>query len=323
MNDNGRRIEIFKPFEEAFELTKQILFRPFDFAKWCVIGFAAFLAGGANFSFGFRLPLNGGNWNFRASSYSSSAGAPFFHGQHVQWWVIVLIAAAFLGVLGIIVVLSWVRARGVFIFTDCIVRNRASIVEPWKEFRREGNSLFLFSWLMALIFLALVGIASLLVVLPLVFAGKNADSMNLGAIVGLVLFSTLIFCAAIAWVFASHLMVPIMYRRRCRAAVALRESAALIIAYPAPIILYFLFLIVLALVCAVIGCIAICLTCCIAALPYIGTVILLPVFVLLRSFLLLFLRQFGPDYDVWAGVPQPQPPALPTSPEPPPLPASS
>ena len=310
MNDSGRRIEIFKPFEEAFELTTQILFRPFDFAKWCVIGFAAFLAGGANFGFGFRLPLNG-HWNFRASSYRSSAGAPFIHGEHVQWGVIVLIAAAFLVVLAIIVLLSWVRARGVFIFTDCIVRNRASIVEPWKEFRREGNSLFLFSWLVVLIFLALVGIASLLVVLPLVFAGRNADSMNLGAIVGLVLFCTIIFCAAIAWVFASHFMVPIMYRRRCRAAVALRESAALIIAYPAPIILYFLFLIVLALVCAVIGCIAICLTCCIAALPYIGTVFVLPVFVLLRSFLLLFLRQFGPDYDVWAGVPQPQPPPLP------------
>ncbi|PYL61716.1 MAG: hypothetical protein DMF24_06460 [Verrucomicrobia bacterium] len=28
--------------------------------------------------------------------------------------------------------------------------------------------------------------------------------------------------------------------------------------------------------------------------------ILLPVFVLLRSFSLLFLRQFGPDYDAWA-----------------------
>jgi hypothetical protein len=65
-----------------------------------------------------------------------------------------------------------------------------------------------------------------------------------------------------------------------------------------------LFLIVLAIATGLISCFAICATCCIAALPYIGTVILLPVFVLLRAFSLLFLRQFGPDYDVWANFMQ-------------------
>src|SRR6266699_3835504 len=52
MNGTEPKIEIFKPFEEAFELTKKILFRPFDITKWFVIGFAAFLAnlaGGVHF----------------------------------------------------------------------------------------------------------------------------------------------------------------------------------------------------------------------------------------------------------------------------------
>src|SRR5437660_725180 len=57
MNGGQPKIEIFKPFGEAFELTKKILFQPFDFTKWLVIGFAAFLcghfsAGGFNFPFG-------------------------------------------------------------------------------------------------------------------------------------------------------------------------------------------------------------------------------------------------------------------------------
>ena len=43
MNGNGSKIEIFKPFGEAFELMKKILFQPFDLRKWLVIGFAAFL----------------------------------------------------------------------------------------------------------------------------------------------------------------------------------------------------------------------------------------------------------------------------------------
>ena len=44
MNGSEPRIEIFKPFGEAFELMKKILFQPFDLRKWLVIGFAAWVA---------------------------------------------------------------------------------------------------------------------------------------------------------------------------------------------------------------------------------------------------------------------------------------
>src|SRR2546427_833445 len=227
MNGSEPRIEIFKPFGEAFELTKKILFQPFNLGKWCVIGFAAFLAGGVNFNFGFRFPFNGGgNWNFRSSSYNPSNVPSFASGEHIQPLVVALIAVIFM-------------------------------------------------------------------------------------IVVIVFFCAVIFFAALGWALISHFMVPIMYRRRCRAVVALRESTSLVTAHPAPVVLYFLFLIVLAIACGIIGCVTTCVTCCIAAIPYVGTVILLPIFVLLRSFLLCFLRQFGPDYDVWAGIPQPQPPPLP------------
>jgi hypothetical protein len=80
----------------------------------------------------------------------------------------------------------------------------------------------------------------------------------------------------------------------------------LIAAHPGEIVLYCLFLIVLAIATGLISCFAICATCCIAAVPYIGTVILLPVFISLRSFSLVFLRQFGPDYDVWASLMPPE-----------------
>jgi hypothetical protein len=321
MDGTEPKVEIFKPFGEAFELTKKILFRPFNLGKWCVIGFAAFLAGGVNFNLGFRFPLNGGgNWNFRSSSYNPFNVPSFASGEHIQAWVVVLIAVIFLIALAIIVVLSWLRARGAFIFTDCIVRNRAAIVEPWKEFWREGNSLFLFSWLVVLLFLATAAAAFAIFLLPIIISGKSAAGKDVGVIVGIVLFCAVIFFAALGWALISHLMVPIMYRRRCRAVVAFRESTSLVAAYPAPIILYFLFLIVLAIAGGIIGCVTTCVTCCIAAIPYVGTVILLPIFVLLRSFLLCFLRQFGPDYDVWAGIPQPEPPPIPPS-TPPPLPA--
>jgi hypothetical protein len=91
-----------------------------------------------------------------------------------------------------------------------------------------------------------------------------------------------------------------MYVRRRGAVETFGTVIRLITAHPVEMFLYCLFLIVLALAAGMVACLATCATCCIAAIPYIGTVILLPLFVLFRSFSLLFLRQFGPDYDVWA-----------------------
>ena len=54
MNGSEPKIEIFQPFGEAFELTKKILFRPFDLKKWFVIGFTAWLSN-----------LGGGSYNYR------------------------------------------------------------------------------------------------------------------------------------------------------------------------------------------------------------------------------------------------------------------
>ena len=53
--------------------------------------------------------------------------------------------------------------------------------------------------------------------------------------------------------------------------------------------------------------VAIVVTCCIAgclmALPYLGTVVLLPVLVFKRSYSLYYLAQFGPAYDVFPALP--------------------
>jgi hypothetical protein len=56
MNGTEPKIEIFKPFGDAFELMKKILFQPFDLKKWFVIGFAAWLAslGGGCGSFNYQ-----------------------------------------------------------------------------------------------------------------------------------------------------------------------------------------------------------------------------------------------------------------------------
>lgn len=311
MNGTAPKIEIFKPFGEAFELTKRILFQPFDFKKWLVMGFAAFLA---SFSGGFQSSINPfSNWNAREDRREIAKSlSEFGPVDQLEWWVIGLIVIGIVLVLALIVVLMWIGARGRFIFTDCIVHNRGAIVAPWKEFRAQGNSFFLFSLLVGLVIILCVIVAVLPLILPRILSGDHSTpGAGFWICFGVVML--LILVVSLGWALISHLMVPIMYRQRCRAAEAFGKTVRLVTASPGPIVLCLLFLLVLGLAAVMISCLATCVTCCIAAIPYVGAVILLPISVTLYGFVLLFLRQFGSEYDVWAGLVEAasSPPSLP------------
>jgi hypothetical protein len=318
VNGTEPKIEIFKPFGEAFELMKKILFQPFDLGKWCVVGFAAFLAslsGGSGYSFN---PFS--RWSAREDRKAIAESFPDLgHVAQMEWWVIALMVIGVVIILTLALLFMWLGARGRFIFTDCIVCNRGAIVALWKEFRAQGNSFFLFSLLVMLCIFVVLVLAVLALFFPLALRGSGRQA-GLGFWIALGLFVFIILCLAFGWALVSQLMIPIMYRQRCLARQAFRQSVGLIATQPGPMLLYFLFLLVILFAAGLLSCFAACLTCCIAAIPYIGTVILLPVPVTLHGFSLLFLRQFGSDYDVWANFIPPEfspillsPPVPPTS----------
>jgi len=321
MNGTEPQIEIFKPFAEAFELMKKILFQPFDLKKWLVIGFAAWLAnlGGGG----------GGGFNYPDNRREDAQKLHETIGQIPQPILITGICILVCFVLLLIVLLTWLRARGRFIFVDCIVRNRAAIVEPWKEFRAEGNSFFLFSLVVVLVLIGLAIAGTLGLALPLIIRGSGARP-GPGLLTAFCLFLIFLIGLALILIVISQLMVPIMYRQRCRARLAFAQAVNLVSSHPGPIILYVLFLLVLGVAVVVISCAVACATCCVAAIPYVGTVILLPIPVTLCAFSLLFLGQFGVDYNVWASSVPPEflpilsspPPAPPPSLNPPPEPPS-
>jgi hypothetical protein len=323
MDTTERRIEIFTPFGEAFELMQQILFRPFDITKWLIIGFAAWLAtffsGSAGFNYRGNTQLHDLNIHLRqtGSNLSLENSAP---------WVVPALVAGGLILLLVGLLFIWINARGRFIFTDCIVRNRGAIVEPWKQFRVEGNRYFVFRVLFALISFIIVG-----GLIGLYLAGRYTGHTVL-PLAPIVLIGVCYFIAALVVTVIMSFMVPVMYRQRCTAGSAFNQVWQLIVARPGVFILFCLFYLVLGIAAAMIGCIAACATCCIAALPYVGTVILLPVVMVLYAFPLCFIKQFGDPYDVWAvvrseqvsqplpSVPplqEPPPPAPPIQPEPP------
>jgi hypothetical protein len=297
MNGNGSKIEIFKPFGDAFELMKKILFQPFDLKKWFVIGFAAWLA---------SLGGGGGSFNYQPDRGEGVKKLNDAIGQIPHPTLVAGIVVLTVLVLVLIIVFAWLRARGGFMFIDCIVKNRGAIAEPWRDFRKEGNSYFLFSLLVILGLLIFAGLLSLPLVVPAIQNDDFLRTHELYLITAIAAWVLVMIFFLLAWALVTSFMMPIMYRQRCRASEAFTVVTRLIAAHTGEILLYCLFWIVLALASVVVGCIAACATCCIVAIPYIGTVILLPVFVLLRSFSLLFLRQFGPEYDVWAGFMPPE-----------------
>ena len=309
-------IQIIAPFTAALDWMKMMLFRPFDVAKWLTVAFAAFLAG--NFGGGANV---GGRWSFPNFDYRFQKDAMSAGGN---WEFAPRLIALFVG-LGLValafsIVWAWVSARGRFMFTDCIVKNRGAIAEPWHEYRREGNSYFLFSLVVGLCSLVLLGIIGL--GMYLLFGGMlsrhDSDGMS-------VLFIVVVAGVALLWIvctllfaLVSSFMVPVMYRRRCMAREAFVDVTKLIAANPGPFLLFVLFGIALVIAMAMIGTIITCVTCCFGAVPYVSTVILLPAFVWLATYKLLFIRQFGDAYDVWATVaPPPPPPAAEPLPPPP------
>lgn len=314
MNGDEPKIEIFKPFGEAFEVMKKILFQPFDFKKWLVIGFAAWLASlGAG---------GGGGFNYGSNRDEDVQKVTAAISQIPQPILVLGISLLIILVLVLVVLFGWLRARGGFTFIDCIVKNRGAIAEPWRDFQKEGNSYFIFWVLIGLGLLIFAGLLSLPLVLPAIKNGsflRNHNVYLISAIAGWICVMVLLI---LGWSLIASFIVPIMYRRRCSAREGFTVVTTLIAAHPGEVLLYCLFWIVLALATAVVACFATCATCCIAAIPYVGTVILLPVFVLLRAFSLLFLRQFGPDYDVWASFVPPEflpvlmPPPSPSASEP-------
>jgi len=103
--------------------------------------------------------------------------------------------------------------------------------------------------------------------------------------------------------FTVDFVVPIQFLRGGKCLAAWREFYALLKAYPGQFVLYILFQIVLGIAIGVITLFAIIITCCCAgcllALPFIGTVVMLPVLIFARSYSAYFFAQFGPQFNVF------------------------
>jgi hypothetical protein len=282
--------------ETALERTKTLLFRPFDFGKWFALGFCAFLA---------TLGQSGGGYT-GGNPFGGAKGDEF---EKVLPWILehltaVLAVGAAILLVGVAlgVLLTWLSSRGEFMFLDGVARNRAEVVAPWHRFRVLGNSLFVFRLILGLLgfgAILLVAGAGLLVAWPSIQA-RIFDARAVGAIVGgACLLVPIALFVGLLKLLIRDFVVPVMYKRDLPALEAFRVLRREILpGRVLPLVLFYLMALVMGLAAAILVILVTCMTCCIAALPYISSVVFLPVFVFFRCYSLYFLEQIGADWRI-------------------------
>jgi len=295
------------PVGQAMDRVKKMLFEPFDAGRWFVIGFCAWLAclgrgGGPAGGFNF-----GGHHGHGAESVRAGLEqARDYVLQNLVW--IVPLAIALAGVsLSVWLIMMWLSSRGRFMFLHCVALNAAEVRVPWIKFAPEASSLFLFRLVLSLIGLVLMfPLAGGLVLVVLGMVVRDEMS-PVGLLLAVALGFVAIAVGIVFWIIGRltrDFVVPLQFLRRTGTLDAWRELGGLARGNLGNLVLYLLFRIVLGIAIAVLVVAVVLATCCIAgclfALPYLGTVFLLPIRIFEQAYSLHYLAQFGPDCDVFA-----------------------
>jgi hypothetical protein len=287
-----KHISVIDPIGPAWEHMVRILFKPFEFKKWLALGFCAFLA-----QCGEQAGSGGNSWNPTNKSDWNSESAWI---QANLSTFIIIVAAVVLVLIGFIVLVTWLGSRGKFMLLDGIVKNRGAVKEPWAEFKTLGNSLCCFTLLITLLVFLCIGVIGgigALIALPDFQSGTFTGYGIVAIIVtAALLFLYVIACIAITF-FMQIFLLPTMYLKRVRAIEAWKLAwAELYVGHKCSSFLLFLMMIVLGIGGGTVAIFAMCATCCIAALPYVSSVVLLPITVFFVCYALMYIQQFGEDW---------------------------
>ena len=332
-------ISVIKPIGLAWDRMVLICFKPFDLSRWFTLGFCAWLA---------YLGQSGGGFNFPTGNFGGGGGGgrrspsrtPSEIFENGKDWVLanlVLVvgigAVILLAGLALFLLLQWLQARGQFMFLDGVATNRRTdlVARPWKQFKKQANSLFVFRSILTL----LAGLASVSamalcvwVAWPDIMEFTFGNSAIRAIILGVFLLPVVMITAATVLACVNDFVIPIMYAQRCAFMPAWGVFWTKVVpGHMWSLTLFYAMRFLLAFSVGTVAVIATCCTCCLAALPYLGTVILLPTYVLLRSYSVYYLEQFGEQYRIMITpelpsygfpiVPSAPPPAAPPPPMPP------
>ena len=303
MPEHPFNVSVTAPLGPAIERMKKLLFQPFDLTVWLTIGFAAWLAqlgrsggGGAGFNVG----------DHRGNSLAEVLRDAWTYIVNNLYWIVPVLIGAAVIILCLWLLFTWLSSRGEFMLLHCVSERKAEVSVPWTLYAQHANSLFLFRVVLGLITFALIA--------PLVALGVwNLDRIISGAsrtlVSGAVMALTVLAGLTVAVAFAvvqkltRDFVVPLMFLHTDNCVVAWRRLLLTLTRNVLDFVLYILFSILLAVVIGVLVLAVVIATCCLAgclmSIPYVGTVILLPVYVFKRAYSAEFLAQYGPEFNVF------------------------
>ena len=300
-------IAFLAPLRRAWNRMVIALFKPFDLHKWFVVGFTAFLAGllDGNHGGGGSSSSRGRHGDFDFRDFLNIPATVWnWLTDHPGWFIAIIFIAFFITVL--VIVLTWLSSRGRFMFLDNVVHDKAEIANPWKNYSKEGNSLFLWRVVFGLI-------CFILIVLFFIFFFVTAGHLYgssfprripvLFIIQMVFVFLFMVVILGYISMFLKNFVVPIMYKQRISATRAWGHFLTIFKGHPFHFLGFGLLAFVLTIAFVIAVVLAGLLTCCIGFLlliiPYIGTVVTLPIWYTYRAFSVEFLAQFGPNYELF------------------------
>jgi hypothetical protein len=210
-------------------------------------------------------------------------------------------------VLGFGLFILWFSSRAKLMFVESVVYDRVDLSSQWSRAAELGMSLFKGRLALGLI-VWVVGLGSIAAAVAVGFPDfRSGDFLGTRALIAYAIFgATALFVGlplGIAQSLLEDFVVPLMVVRNVRVLEAWRifRTEALP-GNVGGVIVFYLLRIVLGIGMAIAIMTITCLTCCLTALPYLGTVILLPFWVFNRAFPIHYLEQLGIQV-----FPQPEP----------------
>lgn len=239
-----RRVSIEKLIELSFARMKLILLQPFSLKKWfflMLIGFLAGAMGGSDFGVGSRSYSRESSQETKEVVSLQSPKAVFSYQQNkdvfyqslgykkdivfgrkgqglLKYFNFFTVSFFIFIVVPFILFFIWLSSRFKFVWFNSIVKNDASVVEPFRKYQKPANSLFKFYSVIFFItigFFSLVGVRVISAILKFRNLYGSGAEWPLLDIIGTFFWPALLaFFAIISLMFlylvVDHFLVPIM-----------------------------------------------------------------------------------------------------------------
>jgi hypothetical protein len=311
------RLSIDGAFGRAFDTMKRFLFRPFDFGKWFVYGFMAWLAemgeGGTN------IPAN--NLNLPSGGGGGSSGPSPDFGDVLTWLednratVIGVVVAFGVVAIGFGILASWLSARGTMMTLRAVALDHSRLGEHWNQTRAAAWSYFGFRMLLAAISTPIVVGTLVWGVFAFLAEAKASPSDPMDYLWALlppvaVLLVSSMLLAPIHFL-GRNLLAPMLLIFRDGLRASWSRTMNVVRTSFGGVLLFLLVRMLIAFVQGIGETIAIYITCCIGGLPVVHQVVSAPLTVFERAYTLCVLESLGPEYKLIVEPPPWQPNPLP------------